>query len=116
LLGEGVHPPFNVQHLLSAAVLRFENENPCKPFPSYRVELLIGRARARRANGGEHAECRAFKVKGSPMPKRPVFIPKQDRTEKPDPASQPDKAIKQDWGGTQPPVRSPVEPPVSPAG
>jgi hypothetical protein len=41
------------------------------------------------------------------MPKRPVFIPKQDRTEKPDPASQPDKTIKQDWGGTQPPVRSP---------
>jgi hypothetical protein len=50
------------------------------------------------------------------MPKRPVFIPKQDRTQKPDPASQPDKIIKQDWGGTQPPVRSPVEPPVSPAG
>jgi hypothetical protein len=45
------------------------------------------------------------------MPKRPVFIPKQDRTEKPDPASQPDKTIKQDWGGTQPPVRSPIEPP-----
>jgi hypothetical protein len=56
-----------------------------------------------------------FSLKGTLMPERPVFIPKQDRTEKPDPASQPDKTIKQDWGGTQPPVRSPIEPPVSSA-
>ena len=49
------------------------------------------------------------------MPKRPVFLHKQDRTDKPDPASESDKMIRQDWGGAQQPVRSPIEPPASPA-